>query len=118
MARSAARVADRPVHVHGSEVSTDGDSLWSYAEGIALAVAIMATLAAIWMAAMPSEGADIAKPAPVVAPGGYVIVTPDGTIQQPETEGPQEVAVVIPGGGAVEAGFGDPFGREITEPGE
>ena len=107
MAMSDARIDRRPVHVHGAEVSTDGDSLWSYAEAIALVFAIAATLGAIWLAAVPSEGANFAKPT-LTLPSDYVILTPDGTIQQPDVDGPQEVAVVIPGG-STGGTFGDPF---------
>jgi hypothetical protein len=112
MATTDARAAHRHVHVHGAEVSTDGSSLWGYAEVIALLVAIVAVLGAAWLAAMPNENADFVQPAPAAPPGGYVIVTPDGAVQQPDVDGPQEVAVVVPGGS--DAGtFGDPFGTGL-----
>jgi hypothetical protein len=112
MATTDARAAHRDVHVHGGEVSTDGASLWGYAEAILLLIAIVAFASAVWLAAMPNENADFVQPAPAAPPGGYVIVTPDGTIQQPDVDGPQEVAVVVPGG--ADAGmFGDPFGTGL-----
>lgn len=112
MATTDARAAHRHVHVHGAEVSTDGASLWNYAEAIALLVAIVAVLSAAWLAAMPSDNADFVRPAPASPPGGYVIVTPGGTVQRPDVDGPGEVAVVVPGGADAGA-FGDPFGTGL-----
>jgi hypothetical protein len=116
MAMSDARIAHRPVHVHGAEVSTDGDSLWGYAEAIALMIAIVATLGAIWLAAMPSEGADLAKPAPVIStPSGEFTLAEEGVAVQPDPDGAQEVVVVVPGAAAPDAEptFGDPFGTGL-----
>lgn len=58
------------IHVHGAELSTDGDSLGTYLEAIALLVAVVAVLGAAWAVALPRADADLtipAAPAPAVA---------------------------------------------------
>lgn len=115
MATAMSRAADRRhVRVHGAEVSTDGDSIGAYAEAIAAIVALVALLAAAWLAAVPSEGADLTRPASAATPAnaGEYTIAEEGTAVQPDPDGPQEVAVFVPSGAAEAGGatFGNPFG--------
>ena len=113
MATTTSRTAQRRhVHVHGAEVSTDGESIGGYAEAIALIVAIVAVIASAWVAMAPGEGADFVQPATPTPPqqlAGDFVLAPQGTAVQPDPDGPQEVAVVRPGSTG-SATFGDPFG--------
>lgn len=72
----------RPIHVHGAELSTDQDTIGTYAEAIAMLVALVALVAAAWAVATPSPDADLTVPAarPEPAPEVYVVSrTPDST---------------------------------------
>ena len=81
----------RTIHVHDAEVSTEADSMWDYAEMLALLVALVAFLAACWIVSSPSEGADLLQPAPPQTAHQATIVTPAGDVYQPNVDGPQEV---------------------------
>ena len=50
------------VRVHDAELSTDPDSIGTYAEAIAILTAVMALLGAAWFVAMPSQTADLVEP--------------------------------------------------------
>ena len=117
MATADVRAARRHVKVHGAEVSTDHDSLWGYAETIAMLLALVAILSAAWFAMTPNEGADLAKPATVInTPSGEFTIGESGTAAQPDPDAAGEVAVVVPGAAAADAEptFGDPFGTGRT----
>ena len=99
----------RTVHVHGAEVSTDQSQLWDYAEALAVLVAIVALLAAVWIAAEQRPDADLAQPA-VIAPisGDFERVPTDTRdVLQPDPDGPSEIAVIRPG-----AAIGTPLAPE------
>ncbi|MCW2922550.1 MAG: hypothetical protein JWL76_2424 [Thermoleophilia bacterium] len=108
---SNARSSARTVHVHGAEVSTDQSQLWDYAEALAMLVAVLAVLAAVWIAAEPSPNADFTQPASIAAPTGDFERVPDSTrdVYQPDPDGPSEVAVVRRG-----AAIGAPLGPDDT----
>lgn len=91
--------SSRTVHVHGAEVSTDQSQLWDYAEALAVLIAVVALLAAVWIAAKPRSDADLPQPA-VIAPisGDFERVPTDTRdVLQPDPDGPSEIAVVRPG---------------------
>lgn len=52
----------RPIHVHGAELSTDQDTIGTYAEAIAVLVALVVLLAAAWAVATPAADADLTVP--------------------------------------------------------
>lgn len=77
MATTSAR-RTRTVRVHGTELSTDGELFGPYAETMAVLIALIGVLAAAWVVATPSEGADLpAAEANVestqTAPGVYTV---------------------------------------------
>lgn len=74
MTSSTSRRA-RPIHVHGAELSTDQDTIGTYAEAIAMLVALVALVAAAWAVATPSPDADLTVPAapPRPAPEVYAV---------------------------------------------
>lgn len=77
-AAAATRRPRRTVRVHAAERSTDQEMLASYAEPMAAIVALVALVAAAWIAAAPGATADLP--------------TRDGATQ-PATAGPQVYAV-------------------------
>jgi len=94
MASSTSRsTRRRAVRVHRAEVSTDRDSLLGYAEPLALLLAVVAFVVAGWIAARPSEGADLMRPAPESAPIAQMQVSNAATpritdVVQPIPAGP------------------------------
>ncbi len=85
----------RTVHVHGAEVSTDQDALGSYAETIALLIAIVAFLAAAWIAAAPRDDADLTVPAVGTGTEISYVRAPDSTrdVVSPDVEAAESTAV-------------------------
>ena len=92
-----ARTTTRTVQVHGAEVSTDGDSLSTYAETIALLVAVVSILAAAWFVATPSTNADFVQPAPQTAPVAAFERTADSTLDvvAPDVDAATSTSVAI-----------------------
>jgi hypothetical protein len=88
----------RTVRAHGAEVSTDQDALRSYAEPIALLVAIVAILAAAWAVMTPSPDADITQVTPAAPAEATFVRAPLDTtdVVQPDTSGSASTAVLAP----------------------
>jgi hypothetical protein len=111
-----ATAARRTIHVHDAEISTEHDSLFDYAEAFAWLLTVVALAAAVWIAAAPGEGADLAQPdttAPVS--NGQFTRAPGGEAYQPTPGGSPEIAVYQPDVNAVANAtavptFGAPFG--------
>lgn len=106
-----AHARQRPVHVHGAEVSTDQALLWDYAEALALLVALVALLAAAWATAAPRPDADLVQPQSIAPISGQFERVPGDTRDavQADPDGPGQVAVVRPG-----ASFAEPI-TEVPE---
>lgn len=51
----------RTIHIHATEVSTDGDAIGDYARGIVVALALATIAFAAWLAMMPAETAELPR---------------------------------------------------------
>lgn len=103
----------RPIHVHGAELSTDQDTIGTYAEAIAMLVALVALLAAAWVVAEPRPESLFTAPAarPEPAPAVYDVArTPDSTADvywADAFDAPEATAVtIVPQDAAADDGDG------------
>jgi len=91
------------VHVHATEVSTDRATLHGYGATIFVVLAIIAFVALAWIAAAPSEGADLTKPQTTSADRGTQLRAADDltgatVLVQPDPAGPSstEAPLAVP----------------------
>lgn len=70
-----------PVRVHEAEVSTDRDALAPYAEPLLVLLAVVALAAAVWIATLPGDTADLQQPSRAT-PSRFDVGAPGSTSTQ------------------------------------